>query len=324
MKTKTIVVVLAVLGVAAALRTAVLAASLRIDPIKEIVTAAPKDTKVLIAARDVPAMSVTKLDDIAEKTIAIEDAPENYFTDPIQIAGKIIILAMVEGQPFIKTSFAREGSGTQLAGHLGPNMRAMTIQLGDGPGLASLLYPGSIVDILVSFKVSVQTSKGEAVSTTLLKRITVLAVDTLTMNDPSGYEEAAARSGSSRSRRRPLVTLLVNSRQAKALQLAMLYGQISLAMRNPRDIEPIDDSATLLSQGQMARLADTLGISVSSDERQSEEAKREFPMEKGEFLMERAPFNPSPILSPKPPPSLDIEVYRGSALQIVTFAHPTT
>lgn len=315
MKTKTIVVVLAVLGVAAALSTAVLAASLRIDPIKEIVTAAPKDTKVLIAARDVPAMSITKLDDIAEKTIAIEDAPENYFTDPIQIAGKIIILAMVEGQPFTNLSFAAEGSGAHLAAHLGPNMRAMTIQLSGGPGLGSLLYPGSVVDILASFRVSVQALKGEAVSTTLLKRITVLAVDTLTVSDPSGYEEAMAKSGRSTSRR-PLVTLLVNSKQAKALQLATLYGQISLAMRNPQDIEPIDDSATLLSQGQLARLADTLGISVSSDERSSEEATEE-------FIVERASFNPSPKLSHRPPPMLNIEVYRGTAVETVTFAHPT-
>ena len=314
MKTKTIVAILAVLGVAAALSTAVLAASLRVEPIKEIVNFTPSKAELLVAAYDVPAMSIVELDAIAEKTIAIEDAPEDYFTDPIQIAGKINIVAMVEGQPFTKASFAAAGSGAYLAGHLGPNMRAMTIQLSRGPGLGSLLYPGAVVDILASFRVSVQALKGEAVSTTLLKRITVLAVDTLTVSDPSGYEEAMAKSG--RSSRRPLVTLLVNSRQAKALQLATLYGQISLAMRNPRDIEPIDDSATLLSQGQLARLADTLGISVSGDERSSEEATEE-------FIVERASFNPSPKLSPRPPPMLDIEVYRGTAVETVTFAHPT-
>lgn len=313
MKTKTIVAILAVLGVVAALSTAVLAASLRVEPIKEIVNFTPSEAKVLVAAYDVPAMSVIDLEAIVEKTVPIEDAPEGYFSDPLQVAGKINIIAMVAGQPFTRTSFVREGSGAQLAGQLGTSMRAMTIQLADGPGLGSLLYPGSIVDILVSFKVSAQNSKGEAVSTTLLESITVLAVDQRTLSDPSGMEEAMASS----ARRRPLVTLLVNSRQAEALQLATLYGQISLAMRNPRDLEPVDNAATLLSGGQMARLAVTLGISVSGNETPSKKAT-------GQFVIDSTSFNPDPRLSPKSPPMLNIDVYRGSVVETLTFAYPTT
>ena len=315
MKTKTVVAVLAVLGVVAALSTAVLAASLRVEPIREIVNITPSKAKVLVAAYDVPAMSVIALEAIVEKTVPIEDAPEGYFSDPLQVAGKINIIAMVAGQPFTRTSFVREGSGAQLAGQLGTSMRAMTIQLASGPGLGSLLYPGSIVDILVSFKVSAQNSKGEAVSTTLLESITVLAVDQRTLSDPSGIEETMASSGGSRSR--PLVTLLVNSRQAEALQLATLYGQISLAMRNPRDLEPVDNAATLLSGGQMARLAVTLGISVSGNETPSKKAT-------GQFVIDSTSFNPDPRLSPKSPPMLNIDVYRGSVLETLTFAYPTT
>ena len=66
-------------------------------------------------------------------------------------------------------------------------------------------------------------------------------------------------------------SLLVTAKQAEALQLAMKFGQISLTLRNPSDQEPVDDAATLLSEGVMAKLATLLGTSVTGDVFKKEE-----------------------------------------------------
>jgi len=297
MKTKTVVVVLAVLGILAALSTAVLAASFRMEPVKEIINVAPIETTLLIASQDMKAMSVLELEAVTEKTVLVKDAPEDHFSDSIQVVGKVLIVDMVKGQPYKLSSFAREGSGAHLAGKLSPNTRAMTVRLNDAQGLGGLIYPGSKVDILVSFGVS-GSAKGQAVSTTLLESITVLAVGSETVSDPTGAKEAAAARKSNKSL---MISLLVDTRQAEALQLASLYGRMSLTLRNPQDLDPIDDSATLLSGGAIARLATTLGVSVSDDPQETTTRDEDT----GELVIEKTP--------PKSAPMLAIDFYSGSS-----------
>jgi pilus assembly protein CpaB len=298
MKTKTVVAILAVLGIVAALSTAVLAASFRIEPVKEIITVAPSETTLLIASRDVEAMSVLDLEAITEKTVLVKDAPNGHYSDSVQVVGRVLVADMVKGQPYRMSSFAKDGSGTHLAGKLNRNTRAMTVRLNDAQGLGGLVYPGSKVDILVSFSVAVKGSRGEAVSTTLLESITVLAVDSETVSDPTGAEEAAAARQSNKSL---MITLLVDTRQAEALQLASLYGRMSLTLRNPQDLDPVDDSATLLSGGEIARLATTMGVSVPDEQTLTSTTDANT----GEIVLEKP--------SPKNPPGLAIELYKGSS-----------
>lgn len=151
---------------------------------------------------------------------------------------------MVEEQVFTNACFATEGSGLQLASLLGEGKRAVSVSLADYSALAGLLYPGSIVDVLVSVKLPAPQGRSKAVSTTLLEGIQVLAV-----GDHTVFTEGTSKPESDdlRRRRRLIVTLLVNSEQAQKLQLADEHGSISLALRNPTDIEPVTASATGLA-----------------------------------------------------------------------------
>ncbi|MEK7326959.1 MAG: hypothetical protein AAB217_17080, partial [Chloroflexota bacterium] len=64
-------------------------------------------------------------------------------------------------------------------------------------------------------------------------------------SEPSTPETAASARRGQRDRR--LVTLMVNSNQAKALQLAAQYGVVSLALRNPLDTALVETDSTMLS-----------------------------------------------------------------------------
>ena len=80
---------------------------------------------------------------------------------------------------------------------------------------------------------------------TLLQGIGVLAVDdkSVVSERESGPEASSPKAEG----KRVLVTLMTNSTQAKALQLAVKYGAVSLALRNPLDAKRVDIDSTLLS-----------------------------------------------------------------------------
>ena len=118
---------------------------------------------------------------------------------------------------------------------------------------------------------------------------------------------------------------MVDANQAEALQLGMEHGQISLAMRNPRDELKGDQDATLLSEGRLAQLAKLLDPTVNVTGAQ----------EKGLAKPDGQPAAASAVVAaPEPEPArpasrqrrdtpeLKINVIRGIATETVSFPYP--
>jgi len=324
MKTKWSIIVLVLLGLTAALCTALLTASIRAQQFREVVHLPSPDVKILVAAKDVPAMTTIDATVIAEKTVPSNHAPESYFSEPAQVMGKVLTVPMTEGQVFTRASFPIEGTGSHLATLLPQGKRAVCVSLSDYSGLEGLLYPGCVVDVLASFKVPSQNTLGKAVSTTLLENIEILAVENLTVGSSSEEKQNSLRS-SQQANRKLLVTLMVDSRQAEALQLAMEHGAISLAMRNPKDTDFADRDATLLSEGRLAQLAEILAPTVSTNEEHSSpqpDTHHEDESPSGETVAQVPRDDPD---EPTPPPValLKVEVIRGLSCETRSFPPPT-
>ena len=84
-----------------------------------------------------------------------------------------------------------------------------------------------------------------------------------------------AKSKASNTSHGLVVTLLVDPKQAEALQLASDNRTISLAIRNPPDKKLGDMEATVLSQGQLANISSALTPEVlASAQRYREETER--------------------------------------------------
>jgi pilus assembly protein CpaB len=248
--------------VIAALATAILIGALRADPADSQGGKSSGDMQVILANTPLPAMSVITLRDIIEKAVPKNTLPEGYFTNSVQAVGKVLAVSVVEGQVLTKSCFVTEGSLSQLAAAIPPGMRAMSVMLSNRAITGGLLYPGCVVDILASFKLpSRDSSKGQAVSATLLQGIQVLAVENVSVvsseKDKKAYMDSKNKSG-----KKLMVTLMVTPRQAEALQLAREYGSVSVSMRNPLDRFPIDEDTTVLSEGQLARFGSVLTPSV--------------------------------------------------------------
>lgn len=264
------IVALIGLGLIAAFSAALLMTTLTRQPETKHATGNSdnKPVTVLVAKEDLASVMRLREEHIQEQTVPAHEAPADCLSNKLQIVGQVLTRPMVKGQPFTQTCFAGKTIGHDLVASLKPGKRAVSVSLVDYAGMEGLLYPGSVVDVLASFQLKNRLDgalQGNAVSTTLLQGVEVLAIDNQTVesisekSDSSNSSSSKSMLGKSRPRR---VTLLVDSRQAEALQLAVEHGTVSLAMRNPLDASKIDRDATLLSGGRLASLAEFLLPSV--------------------------------------------------------------
>lgn len=228
---KWLTVGLMALGTAAATGAAVLVASLQAGGDGQ--APATRDVNVLVAARDLPPMSVLGQDDVVTRTVGDGVAPPDTFRDPLQVVGKVLTAPLQAGQAFTPGSFASDGSASRLAAALPPGLRAVTINLSDPLGSEFLLYPGCLVDVLATMRFT-HGGDEQPVTVTLLQGVSVLAVGDRTIVSPEPAAPTPVQAP--RDGARPAVSLMLDARQAEALKLAMEEGRVSLVLRNPADV----------------------------------------------------------------------------------------
>lgn len=255
------VVLLIVFGLIAALSTFILMAAVSADDSKS------DSIDVVVARQAMPAMSIVSSHQIELKKVSKKGLPGGSFTDPTLVIGRALSADAKEGQVLTNRLFITEGSGMKLASILPAGMRAVSFPVSGRSVVEGLLYPGSIVDVVATFRMRSQKGKGEALSVTLLQGVKILAVGNETMFSSS--EEDKKKTGKKIMGSRSsiiTVTVMVTSRQAEALQLAMQSGTISLAMRNPLDKRPVDPDATILDQGRLAKLGSLMESSIMANQ----------------------------------------------------------
>ena len=248
-------------GVVAAVCVAVLLVSFR-RPGAVHAAVEAQEVRILVATRSLPAMAVVDAESVVEKIVTRREAPPGYLSDFAQAAGQVLAVPMVEGRPFTRTCFAREGSGKHLAATVPEGMRAVSVSLRTHLGLRGILYPGSLVDVLVALRAK---QKGDSVATTLLQGIQVLGVAPRTVVTPDDDAEGGKDKNAPLRNTERMITLLVTPKQAEILHLAIEHGTVSLALRNPLDGIRVETVGVLLSE---LRLGDEgKEISPSADGR---------------------------------------------------------
>jgi len=255
------VAVLVTLGLLAGLSAAILVKFMRSGD--SGIDGPSPETEIVMMSKDMPAMSILKTSDVTVKAVKADMLPAGYLSDAVQAVGRILVVPVVEGQVLTESCFVENGTSAQVAASLPVGMRAVSLSLSNTSINGGLLYPGCVVDVLASFRLA-SSERGQALSTTLLRGINVLAVQGTTV--VSQKEEEDNKTASRTAQGRLTVTLMVDPKQAEALQLATDHGQISLSLRNPLDKSPVDTEATVLSQGRLAQLGSAMTAAVLADE----------------------------------------------------------
>jgi len=287
------IIVLIILGLLAALSASLLVNALRSE--NQTTLTGRGVVKAVVIKKALPAMSWISSQHVEVRDIKRTGLAADYFSDPVQVVGKVLAVPVMKDQVLTRSVLISEGSGAQLVAALPPGMRAVSVPVPKHSVMGGLLYPGCLVDIIATFRLQRSELKGEALSTTLLRSIQVLAVEDESIVSKANPEEQKTRI--SASGRDLTVTLMVDSRQAEALQLAMNNGKITLAMRNPLDQENVESDAMILNQGRLAKLGQLLGPTVVTSSGRMPEFN-----ENGELVLidPNNPNQPEQVIAPTP------------------------
>lgn len=305
------IIILVVLGVVAAACASLLVGAMRAGSDESPEN--PQGVEVSVARRSLQAMTVVTLDDLVKKTVSKNELPKGQVAGPTRVIGRVLSVPVVEGQILTDSCFVSEGTGAQLAAALPEGMRAYTVNLNSRAVPDSLLlYPGCVVDVIFSAKLSSQDIRGQALSATILRGIQVLAVaGESVVSNPEAEEGNEAKA---RNRNGGLqVTLLVDSKQAEALQLAVDNGNISLAVRNPLDKSLGEMEATVLNQGQMAAFGSALTPEILAATQKARQKEQEQNWLQSQIVApgdvgEKEQAEPSVAPAQRPQPNQDYQV----------------
>ena len=143
------------------------------------------------------------------------------FTKAGDLAGRAVIYPVASSQPILESYLAAPGSGIGLTTKIPEGMRATSVKSDEIVGVAGFLFPGSHVDVLVTFRSDrLPTPETQIV----LQDVEVLTVGQKLEPDPQGKPETVS-----------VVTLLLTPEDSQKLVLASSQGGIQFVLRNGAD-----------------------------------------------------------------------------------------
>lgn len=145
-----------------------------------------------------------------------------------EVAGRAVLYPITPGQPVLAAYLAAAGSGLGLTAKIPDGMRATALKSNEVIGVAGFLYPGSHVDVLVTYRSEVSPTPMTQI---VLQDAEVLTVGQKIEPDPQGKPEAVS-----------VVTLLLTPDDAQRVVLAGTQGTVQFVLRNSADHATVADT----------------------------------------------------------------------------------
>jgi pilus assembly protein CpaB len=193
-----------------------------------------KTTKIVAAARDLPAGVALTADDVTMVDWPAGSSLPGSFQKADQVVGRPLIYAMGAREPLVERDLAVAGSGLGLAVKIPPGMRATSVRSNEIVGVAGFLYPGSHVDVLGTFTLP---GNPNPVTQTILQDVEVLTAGQQIEPDPQGKPQTVN-----------VVTVLLNQNDSQKLLLASTQGTIQFVLRSGADEAKSTPTPTRLDQ----------------------------------------------------------------------------
>jgi len=177
---------------------------------------------------------------LAAKDVTLVDWPSDFplqgsYSKAEDVIGHPLLNALGSKEPILKRNLGLEGSGMGLSGRIPPGMRATAVRSNEIVGVAGFLYPGSHVDVLVTY--TPPGGNNIPVTETVLQDVEVLTAGQTTEPDPQGKPQTVN-----------VVTLLLNPEDSQRLQLASMQGGIQFVLRSGVDQKSVNLKPTRLDQ----------------------------------------------------------------------------
>lgn len=193
--------------------------------------AVPK-VEVLVAKGELPTGAFLKPDQLRWQPWPEESVIDGYFvkgkSTEKDFEGAVVRARLYAGEPITKERVINAGEQGFLAAVLEPGKRAISVPVDATRGVAGFVFPGDLVDVLLSLKSSVTAEEeggGGGASTrffsqTILSGVRVLGVDQAV--DSEGGKPKVAKTA----------TLEVTPKQAERIAVALELGGLSLTLHS--------------------------------------------------------------------------------------------
>ena len=225
------------------------------------------------------------------------------FRKPEDIIGRPLVNSIGAKQPVLERSLGALGSGLGLSGKIPKGMRATAVRSNEIVGVAGFLYPGSHVDVLVTY--TPLNSAAGPVTQTVLQNVEVLTAGSTIEPDPQGKPQTVN-----------VVTLLVTPEDSQKLLLSSAQGTIQFVLRSGVDAEKMPIQATRIND------LEHLSSSVASAQAQPAEpppVPKNRPAASKPAAAPPPAEPPKPVEPPKPPEPYALEVIQGTQRTIQKF-----
>jgi pilus assembly protein CpaB len=188
-------------------------------------------------AKPVISGSVIKPDDLKMIAWPANVPLAGGFMRSQDVVGRTALVSLAQDSPVLNQNLALPGAGVGLSVRIPDGMRAISLKSDDVVGVSGFLFPGSHVDVLVTYKLD--NNQSDPMTATVLQNAEVLAAGKKISADPDGKATDATE-----------VTLLLSPEDSAKAVLASTQGTIHFVLRNGSDA-----GQDTLPPIQMAQLA---------------------------------------------------------------------
>jgi pilus assembly protein CpaB len=190
--------------------------------------------RYVAASRPLEAGEVLKPEDLILTDWPASVPLPNAFTKAGDLTGRAVIYPVAASEPILEGYLAAPGSGIGLTTKIPDGMRAISVKSDEVVGVAGFLFPGSHVDVLVTFR----SDRAPTPETQIvLQDVEVLTIGQKLEPDPQGKAETVN-----------VVTLLLIPEDAQKLVLASAQGGIQFVLRNGADHTKVKAVAVQMAQ----------------------------------------------------------------------------
>lgn len=194
----------------------------------------PSVERYVAAKRALQAGDVLKVEDLVLVDWPSSISLPHAFTRTGDLAGRAVIYPMASSQPILEAYLAAPGSGIGLTTKIPEGMRATAVKSDEIVGVAGFLFPGSHVDVLVTFRADGLPSPATQI---VLQDVEILTIGQRLEPDPQGKPETVN-----------VVTLLLTPEDSQKLVLASSQGSIQFVLRNGGDHTRVPVTAVQVAQ----------------------------------------------------------------------------
>jgi len=192
---------------------------------KEVTAQSVEITRVIVAAHDLNTGVKIKAGDLIWQEWPQKSLNPSYVTETTgkmeSFIGSVVKDNFLKGQPIVERAFVKPGERGVLSAMLTPGKYAISIDITPSSASSGLIYPGDLVDVILSKRITPEGGGEYGSSQTIATNVKVLAMD-IDLSAPADKPKTPPH----------VATLEVDQSQAEMITAALKEGSLSLSLNS--------------------------------------------------------------------------------------------